>query len=340
MRVTQQDIARIARVSQATVSRVLAGDPKVEPSLRERVLSAMKANNYRPDVRARSLRSRRTGLIGLVVKRPQGGLTDDPFFASLAAEIMDYLSGKPYHLCLDMATSDLGHEAVYDEMLRSRRVDGLILVESHARDERIHRLQADRFPFVLIGNPVGNRELHSVDNDNVHAGEIATRHLWEQGFRRIGIMGGPAGITVSDDRIAGYQRALRDKQEQHLIWHSDFGSQAARATAVDILSRPDRPDALVVLDDFMAMGVVLANRSLGRRVPRDLGLVSFNDSSLCQLVDCGLTSISLNMRTIVREACDKLLALLDGEEVAKRRTIVPCELKVRGSSQKTREVAA
>ena len=335
MRVTQQDIARIANVSQATVSRVLAGDEKVDAESRERVLTAVQRKNYKVDVRARSLRGAAgTGLVGLVVNRPPGGLASDPFFARLTAEIVDYLSGRPYHLCLEGVDPRVGGVAIYDEMLRTRRVDGLILVESEARDERIARLRRDRFPFVLLGNPLASEEVHSVDNDNVHAAEVATTHLLDAGFRRVGFLGARRGVTVSDDRIAGYQRAVRGRQDEHLIWHADFGSDAARAAACEILQTPDRPDALVVLDDGMAMGVVLAARALGLRVPHDLGMVSFNDSNLCDLLEGGLSSVSLNIDAMVRAACDALLAIVEGRpEDAPLRTIVPCELRARGSSR-------
>jgi DNA-binding LacI/PurR family transcriptional regulator len=341
MRVTQQDIARIANVSQATVSRVLSGDEKVEPSIRDRVLEAMRSHNYQPDVRARSLRNSRAGLIGLVVNRPHGGLNDDPFFASLTAHIIDYLQDKPYHLCLEMAAGESREHAIYDEMLRTRRVDGLILVESEARDSRIERLQQDRFPFILLGNPLPTGEVHSVDNDNVHAAELATVHLLDSGYKRVGILGARSGVTVSDDRITGYQRAIRGRQEDHLIWHADFGSTAARVAACEILSLPNRPDALVVLDDFMAMGVVLAARHCDLKVPQDLGLVSFNNSRVCDLIDGGLSSVSLNIDEIVKVACDRLLRIIEHRPMTgPRRLIVPTELKVRGSSVRQPEVRA
>lgn len=333
MRVTQQDIARIARVSQSTVSRVLAGDEKVESTIRERVIAVMRQHNYQPDVRARSLRSRSTGLIGFVVNRPHGGLSDDPFFAGFIAEILDFLSGQPYHLCLDMVSSEAGQSAIYDEMLRTRRVDGLILVESEARDHRIARLQSDNFPFVLIGNSLQNPEIHSVDNDNVHAAQVATQHLIEQGYRRIGIVGARRGVTVSDDRVAGYQQAIRKHQTDHLICHADFGANAAYEASLPFLAREDRPDALVVLDDFMAIGVLRAARELGLQVPRDLGLVSFNDSNLCDMVEGGLTSVNLRMREITRKACDRLLRIIEERPVPNdRRELIPCDLMVRGSS--------
>lgn len=332
MRVTQQDIARLANVSQATVSRVLAGDDRVDVAIKVRVLEVMREQNYQPDVRARSLRLRRTGLIGLVLKRPHGGLADDPFFAALIAGIVDELAGRPYHLCVDMVSDDVSQSGVYDEMLRTRRVDGLILVESEAVDDRIALLQRDEFPFVVIGNP-HNNGIASVDNDNVHAGEIATHHLLESGYRRIGFLGGPVGVTVSDDRIEGYTRSLKGVGLEQHVWHAPFGFERARQAAMDILASKEQPDALVVLDDFMAFGVVLAAREFGLRIPEDLGLISFNDSSLCRLVDGGLSSVSLGIDRIVRSAVNKLLQIIDGEnnKVAVR-DIVPCALVARGSS--------
>ena len=244
---------------------------------------------------------------------------------------MDYLCGRPYHLCVDVVTDEASQEGIYDEMLRTRRVDGLILVEPEAADERIHLLQRDKFPFVLIGNPK-NDIIYSVDNDNVHAGEIATEHLIRNGYRRIAFLGGPYDITVSDDRIEGYRRAVTAAGLEPLICHSKFGFEAAREAAINLLDR-ERPDALVVLDDFMACGVVLAARQLNMRVPDQLGLVSFNDSSLCNLLEGGLTSISLGMEQIVQSAVCKLLQIIEDEtDASEVRHIVPCELKIRNSS--------
>lgn len=332
MRVTQSDIAKLAQVSQATVSRVLAGDERVEPALRERVVAVMRKHNYQPDVRARSLRTRRTGLIGLVLKRPTGGLADDPFFAALTAGIMDFLFGKPFHLCVDVVTDSAAQEGIYDEMLRTRRVDGLILVEAEAKDERIGLLKRDQFPFVLIGNPKDER-IPSVDNDNVHAGRVATDHLLKNGYRRVGFLGGPQGLTVSDDRIEGYFEACLAAHRVPQVWRSAFGFEAAREAATAIFEAADRPDALVVLDDFMAFGVILAARQAGLRIPQDLGLVSFNDSSLTRLLDGGLTSVSLGMDQMVQTAVCTLLELIETNDFSEApRHIIPCELCVRGSS--------
>lgn len=338
MRVTQADIARLAKVSQATVSRVLSGDDRVESAIRERVLRTMREHNYKPDVRARSLRLRSTGLIGLVLNRPPGGLHDDPFFAALVSGIIDALSGTPYHLCLDMVSDDNTQEAIYDEMLRTRRVDGLILVEPKADDERIERLQHDRFPFVIIGNP-NNPRIASIDNDNVHAGTIATNHLLSRGYRKIAFLGGPAGVAVSDDRIRGYSEAVRAAGQEPIVWHSSFGLEAARETAEMLFSEGPHLDGIVVLDDFMANGVLLAARSNLLSVPDDVGIIGFNDSILCRLVDGGLSSVSLNIDLLIRRAVAKLLEIVkEGEPSLPIREIVPCALSIRGSTSRERGV--
>jgi DNA-binding LacI/PurR family transcriptional regulator len=332
MRVTQRDIARLSQVSQATVSRVLSGDPRVEPDIRERVESVMREQNYRPDARAQSLRSRKTGLIGLVIKRPTGGIGNDPFYATLIASIVEQLAGTDFHLCIDIANDEIHHSTLYDEMLRTRRVDGLILVESEAIDDRIRRLQQDRFPFVLIGNPL-HGDVHSVDNDNVLAAEIVTTHLLDQGYKRVAFLGAKSGITVSDDRIAGYQRALRNRQSDHLVYHANFGSESSRATTKQILTSPARPDAMVVLDDFMALGVANAAREVGITVPTQFGIASFNDTMLCEVIGGGLTSVNLNIKGLVSEAVSRLLGIIEGKSFANnRRIIVPCSLTVRSSS--------
>jgi DNA-binding LacI/PurR family transcriptional regulator len=345
---TQRDIARLARVSQSTVSRVLTGDVGVDAETAHRVRTAIDEANYRPDNAARSLRNRKSGLIGLVVKRPAGGLNEDPFFASLTAEIIDALSDTPYSLCLEQ-TTESAQGAVYDDLLRTRRVDGLILVESEARDSRIARLQADHFPFVLIGNPAMIGESNSaaegvwsVDNDNVEAADVAVRHLIDEGYRRIGFLAGPEGMTVGQDRAVGFRRALARYGLAGSVRHCDFGLEHAREAAHIWLREPNRPEALLALDDFLGLGVVLAARQLGLAIPADVALVSFNDGAFCKVLECGLTSVNLNIPAIVRESCTRLLELIDGDidVAAPHRTIVPSTLTIRGSSRGARALKA
>lgn len=333
MAVTQHDIARLANVSQATVSRVLAGDERVAKNIMKRVLSVMHEHNYKPDTSARMLRSKRTNLIGLVVKRPAQGLAGDPFYSALIAELMNDLANTDFRLCVQMVHSKEAQIDAYDEMLRTRRVDGVLLVESQAWDERIPRLQKDNFPFVLIGNPPEMACVYSVDNDNVYAGRLATEHLISQGYNSVGIIAGPEGITVSEDRIAGYSQAVGKAGMQELIWRCEFGADSTYKKAKELFITKQLPEALVVLDDFMAMGVLQMTREFSVAVPDQLGIVSFNDSHLCRITDCGVTSVNLCIPDLVRNAVARLIEIIEGEvEGEPTRTIIPCKLVVRCSS--------
>lgn len=336
MRVTQQDIAKFANVSQATVSRVLAGDERVDADIRDRVLGTMKEHNYQPDVRARSLRQRKTHLIGLVLKREVGSLQGDPFFAMLVAEIVDCLAGTPWHLCVDIATDDIRQKHVYDDLLRTRRVDGLILVESEPSDTRILSLQEDDFPFVVIGNASDTPELYAIDNDNVFAGELAAKHLKDQGYSRIGFVGGPENLTVTRDRIKGYKKQV----ENPIIEYAGFGLDEAKSAALRMLRSPQRPDAIIALDDFMAMGVIQAVREMDLCLGRDIGVIGFNDSPTCRMIEGGLTSINMQIETLVGWAIRRLLQVIEKQSVTGRRqSTVGCELIMRGSTIRRTRVA-
>ncbi len=333
MRVTQIHIAQLAKVSQATVSRVISGDTRVEADAKARVLKAMREHNYRPDVRAQALRTRRTGMIGLVIQRPNPRLAADPFFSSLVTALMGELSSRSSHLCIDMVKDETAQGAIYDELLRTRRVDGLILVEPRHEDPRVHLLQEDRFPFVVIGNP-RNPLIASVDNDNVFAGYMAAQHLIQQGYTQVGFVGGAPGLAVSDERIDGYRKAIEEAGLEPIVWHSSFGLDESRASALSIFEKNPKIEALVVLDDMMALGFVSAAKQKDIRLGDDLALVSFNDSYLCHLVEGGLTSVTLNIEQLVSRAVSKLMTIIEGGELASVREIVGCEIVVRGTSRK------
>ncbi len=331
MRVTQQDIAQLSGVSQATVSRVLAGDERVDSDIRDRVLGVMKDHNYQPDVRARSLRQRKTHLIGLVLKREVGTLQGDPFFAMLVSELVDSMAGSPWHLCVDIATDSASQSHIYDELLRTRRVDGLILVESEASDDRIRRLQQDDFPFVVIGNASEMPEVHSIDNDNVAAAEIATKHLIEAGYKNIAFLGGPRNLTVTRDRESGFRSLV----PEGTVVYADFGYESAKDAACELLASGGAPDAIVAMDDTMAMGVVQAAREHRLSVPKDLGVIGFNDSPLCDLMENGLSSVNLGIDSMVRWSIRRLLQVIEKQSVTgKRQAVMACELRVRGSSRR------
>lgn len=333
----QTEIARIAKVSQATVSRVLNNDPQVNEELRQRVLAAVEAYDYVPDARAQSLRnsSKLSKTLGLVIHRAPARLAHDPFFSGLIAAILEQGGKHGYHLCVDAARTVHSRRAIYEELLRSRRVDGLILVESETDDERIERLDAQGFPFVLIGRYERGDTIYSVDNDNVGAAKMATEYLLGKGHTRIAFIGGPEGLVLTRDRLNGYQAALNEAgltADGSLAFFSDFTEDGSARIMRDLMSLQDPPTAVLAMDDVLALGAMRAAKQLGKRVPDEMAIVGFNNSPLCSYVEPTITSVAVDIPALAKAATDMLIHLIEGCAVEPKRCIVPSELVIRGSA--------
>jgi len=333
----QTEIARIAKVSQATVSRVLNNDPQVKEELRQRVLAAVEAHDYVPDARAQSLRSsnKSSQTLGLVIHRAPAQLAHDPFFSALIAAILDQGGRHGYHLCVDAARTVHSRRAIYEELLRSRRVDGLILVESETDDERIARLNTQGFPFVLIGRYERVETIYSVDNDNVGAAKMATDYFIQKGHTRIAYIGGPEGLVLTRDRLAGYQSALAEaglEGDPSLAQFGDFTEQSGSQIMLHLLALPRPPTAVLALDDTLALGAMRAAKRNGLRIPEEVAIIGFNNSPLCSYVEPALTSVAVDIPELARTATDMLIDLIEGCAIEPKRRIVPSHLVIRSSA--------
>ena len=192
---TLEEIARLAGVSRSTVSRVVNGDPHVSDSVRQRVEAVIRANNYHPNAAARSLASRRTRILGLLIPRAVGVVFSDPFFLHLIQAAVDACNDTDHNLTLLMeSTNDsVASDRVYQRVIRGRHIDGVIIASSIVEDPIIGQLQDDGFPFLLIGRHP-HRQVSFVDVDNRWAAQEAVAHLIEHGYRRIGLITGPRKI--------------------------------------------------------------------------------------------------------------------------------------------------
>lgn len=332
---TQTEIAKLAKVSQATVSRVLNKDPQVNPQLRERVLAVIETHGYVPDARAQSLRAQKSATLGLVVHRSPRQLAHDPFFSALIAAILEFAGKHGYHLCVDAARTLGSRRAIYEELLRTRRVDGLILVESQTEDERIARLNQEGFPFVLIGRYEPEEAVYSVDNDNRGAAQMAIRHLLAAGHRRIAYIGGPKDLIVTQDRLCGYQQALADSSipyDPDLVVYGDFSEVSGYRAMTKLLQLAHPPTAVLAFDDVMAVGAMRAAKERNYRIPHEIAFVGFNDSPFCAYVEPPLTSIAVDIIGLAQIATEILIDLIEGRIVEPKRRIVPCRLVHRGSA--------
>ena len=328
-RATIEEVASAAGVSRSTVSRVVNGSTAVSPEALEAVQRAIEALSYVPNRAARSLASKQTHAIALIVPEDTTRFFGDPFFAEIVAGITGALRRSDYLLNLLIASDDPGDKMT--SFVRNGGVDGALIVSHHTSDAFIERV-ADAVPVVWGGRPTRFRDGdYVVDVDNVEGARTATSHLIETGRRRIATIGGPVTMVSSVDRVQGFRRALADAGLAPFAEEAGDYSEASGADAVRRILAVGRPDAIFVASDLMARGALTALRAAGIRVPDDVAIVGFDDSSVATSTDPQLTTMRQPMYAQGEAMAAVLLARLAGRD-PERLTILPTELVVRESA--------
>ncbi|ANG84735.1 LacI family DNA-binding transcriptional regulator [Microbacterium aurantiacum] len=328
--VTIEEVAAAAGVSRSTVSRVVNGSTAVSPEALDAVNRAIADLNYVPNRAARSLASRQTHAIALIVPEDTTRFFGDPFFAAIVSGINARLSRSDYVLNLFIANDDPGDKTT--SYVRSGAVDGAIVVSHHTSDTFIDRIAAV-VPVVYGGRPVRERERdYYVDVDNVRGGRDAVAHLIAHGRRRIATITGPLNMPAGVDRLRGYRQAL---QEAGLlegpIEDGRFTSDGGTAAMRRMLERGgDLPDAIFIASDLMARGAMSVLTAAGIRVPEDISIVGFDDSPVATSVSPALTTMRQPSFAQGERMASILLDLLAGRE-APHVTILETELIPRDS---------
>ncbi len=329
VRATIEEVATAAGVSRSTVSRVVNGSTAVSPEALAAVRAAIDRLNYVPNRAARSLASRQTQAIALIVPEDTTTFFGDPFFAAIVAGVTGALGGSDYLLNLLIASDDPGDKMT--SFVRNGGVDGAIIVSHHTSDAFIDRI-ADAVPVVYGGRPlrVGPGD-YIVDVDNVDGARVATQRLIDIGRTRIATVSGPLTMVASVDRIQGFRAALSDAGLAPFSEEAGDYSEQSGADAVRRMLAVGRPDALFVASDLMARGALTALRAAGLRVPEDVAVVGYDDSSVAISTDPQLTTVRQPMYAQGEKMAAILLSRLAGEEPA-HTTILPTELVVRDSA--------
>lgn len=335
MAVTIKDVAKKAGVSPSTVSRVLSNHPRISRETSAKVKQIMEEMGYHSNIMARSLVSNKTYTLGMILPRPAEELFQNHFFAENIRGITTQASRSGYDVLMTTGNSENDEMEAITRLVKGRRVDGIILLQSRKNDPLISFLQAQQFPFVLIGRTEDDPDVLCVDNDNIQAAFDATNHLIAQGHERIGFVSGPPSLTVSQDRLKGYQKAMTENglpMQQEWIVEGEFLQESGYRAMSFFMSLPERPTAIVVIDDIVSFGVLRGLSELGFRVPEDLSLISFNNLSLSELSTPPLSSVDIGIYQLGYMASQTLIRRIQGEVPQQPRMVVPHRLMIRESS--------
>lgn len=330
-RPTLEEIAEAAGVSRSTVSRVVNKHPNVRPEVRERVWQMIEKMGYHPNAAARSLASRRSYTLGVVIPRKVGAIFADPYFPVLIEGISDAATDRSYHLMLSLFNRPV-EEGFYRRVLWSRMLDGLLISALPLDHPLPSRLIKERVPFVIIGRHPSEPRASFVDVDNVNGARTAVQHLVQHGRRRIATITGPQREIPGLDRLEGYKVALREADvscDGALVMEGAWTELSGYMAMQKLL--PEKPDAVFIASDLMAMGALRALRQAGRRVPDDIAIVGFDDHEMAAYADPPLTTVHQPIYELGVAAVDLMLRLITMEEQSPLHTIMSTEFVIRGS---------
>jgi DNA-binding LacI/PurR family transcriptional regulator len=331
---TLEIVAELAGVSRATVSRVVNGSPKVSPEVVTAVNKAISALGYVPNRAARTLVTRRTDTIVLIMHERPDTVFEDPFFANVLRSVNTALATTELQLVLLHARGEQQRERALRYVCNGH-VDGALLISWHGDDPMPTAIMAAGVPIVAMGRPHSVRRIDYVDADNVGGGREAVRHLVATGRRCLATLAGPMDMSPGVDRLHGYVDATRAsglEDAANRIAYGDFTEVAGYREMKLLLERTPEIDGVFVASDLMCIGALRALHDLGRRVPEDVAVVGHDDIRLASYTDPPLTTIRQPLELLGQEMVRLLLHRLSDPEGEPEAVILPTELVVRKSA--------
>lgn len=325
------DVARLAGVSPATVSRVLNDNPTVARDLVRRVKDAVEKLDYEPNRAARNLRRRGSSVLALLVSD-----IDNPFFAGLVRGVEEVALKLGFSVVLCNTDEDLAKESKYISVVLAEQVAGVIISPTSENQTDLSPLLDKGVPVVAVDRLTTGHTIDTVVSDNVEGARLGIAHLLANGYQRIAYIGGQPGVSTSRQRAAGYRLALRRagiRPEPGLMVAGGYRRDGGHAAMLRLLALTRPPDAVLVANHVMAIGALEALRESGCRVPDDIGLVSFDDPSWAALVSPALSVVAQQDHEIGRHAAELLGLLVQEDPRPPASIVLKPELRARESSR-------
>jgi len=331
---TLEKVSKAAGVSRSTVSRVINNHPNVSEATRARVQKAIKRCGYRPNGVARSLATSTTHILGMIIPEAVTKLFTDAYFPLMLRGATEACNRRGYQLILSLFTPSVDPHIMYDRVLRSGYLDGVVVANASLDDRLIPTLLDEAIPFITIGRHPNDRVPY-VDVDNIGGARMATEHLIRLGHKRIAMITGPLNMTPSRDRLDGFREVMAAHHlpvDDWAVVEGDFMEAGGRAAMVHLL--PEKPTAVFVGSDSMAIGAIKAIRDTGLRIPDDICIVGFDDIPSAVTIEPELTTVRQPIerlgQLVVEVLIERLERGLKGATTVER-IVLPTELVVRRS---------
>jgi DNA-binding LacI/PurR family transcriptional regulator len=338
-RPTIADIALRAGVTKAAVSFALNGQPGVSAATRERILAIAAEIGFQPSSAARALSDGRAGAFGLVIDRPARTLGNEVFFMQLISGIQAELTQSHVTLLFTMAEDQAAEIEMYRSWWAQRKVDGVFVVDLQVRDRRVPILEELGMPAVVLGSPLGAGNLPAVWQDDSSAMETMVRHLAGLRHRRIARIGGFPQYWHSKLRTDAFASVAAAVGVDAVSVAADYTAEHGAEATADLLSRAEPPTAILYDNDVMAVAGLGAAQRMGVRVPADLSVAVWDDTTLCELVHPAFTALRRDIPASGAAAARMLCQAVAGGDV-RNLLEAPCELMVRDSTAPAPQPAA
>ncbi|QQE79782.1 LacI family DNA-binding transcriptional regulator [Alicyclobacillus sp. SO9] len=326
---TIKDVAKKAKVAVSTASLALHHDKRVKEETRQRVLEAAQELQYRPNGIARDLKTRKTETI-CVLLHDLGG----PFYSELLQGVQDVAAENGYNTIASGSTG--GKHGAGARLLLERRVDGVIVLAQDVDDEMILRAAGNDLPVVVLDRELISKNIFTVRVDNVHGGYEATKHLLDEGYRRIAFVSGPADSLDSDERYEGYLKAMGEyavDESKRITYNGRFTEEGGYSVGRVIATNRQLPEAVFAANDEMAVGLLKAFQDKGIAVPEDVAVVGFDNIRISEYVRPALSTIKQPMYEMGAVSAQLLFQAMNNS-LELEPVLLRTELVVRQSSRK------
>lgn len=328
MTVTIYDVAREARVSMATVSRVVNGNQNVKPETRNKVNEVIKKLNYRPNAVARGLASKRTTTVGVIIPD-----ISNVYYSQLARGLEDIATMYKYHSIISNSDNDPEKEKEIFNNLLSKQVDGIIFLGGTISEEIKDLINQSSVPVVVSGTNGKDDHIASVNIDFKQAAEEATQHMIEKGAKKFALVGGDYSKKAQDDVLQGLTKVLN---QHHLeldeaLLFSGKESYKEGIKAFEKLQN-NMPDAILSISDEQAIGILHSALDAGVNVPEDLQILSFNNTRLVEMVRPQLSSVIQPLYDIGAVGMRLLTKYMNEEDIEEPNVILPHRIEYRGTT--------